>query len=107
MVTIILVILAALFKSVADTLEHHFDTSVFKKLKPELWDPDRSTVKTWWITHYKIDPWHVANSMFIVSFILAAILNTLTWKWYLQLLVLGTVFNLVFEVFYSKILRRV
>lgn len=102
----ILILLAAIFKAVADTLAHHFDTSVFKGKNTAFWNPlhpDNDKVKK--IGGYPLDAWHLANSAMIFSFILAAIFNDLPFLWWLQLIGFGVLFNLVFVLFYDKILR--
>lgn len=108
MVTIILIALAAVFKAVADTLDDHFDTSVFKNKNPAVWDANYSEVQEWWITGYKPDPWHIANTLMIVCFILAAIFNDWGGKiqWWVQLIGFGVEYNVVFGLFYTHILRR-
>lgn len=112
MITIILILLSAIFKAVADTLQHHFDTSVFKYLTPKFWNPIESYkyVKFLPLTKYRPDAWHLSNSAMIICFICAVAVNDLYkhWNlpWWVYLLVLGAGFNIVFEIFYSKILRK-
>lgn len=110
MLSLLFVILAAIFKAVSDTLEHHFDTSVFRKLRVGFWDPDHSTAKFLPFTKYKVDAWHISNTILIVFFMAAivfwktALFGLGNWIW---IIVLGVLFNLVFNLFYNKILRRV
>jgi hypothetical protein len=107
--TLILITLAAIFKAIADTLDDHFDTSVFRSKNPLVWDANHSTVRKWWITNYKPDPWHICNSLLIVCFSAAIIVNDTDYfnvPWWADLIGIGLVFNLVFEVFYSKWLRK-
>jgi len=106
MITYTLIALAAIFKAVADTLDDHFDTSIFKKLPWQVWDANRATTKTFWITGYKIDPWHICGTLVVTCFALAVIFNDLTYNWKWQLLIIGTEYNLVFGFFYTHILRR-
>ena len=90
---------AAFFKAVADTLAHHFDTSVFRrKWNSPFWNPmhrHNDAVKK--IFGYPLDAWHLANSAMIICFLLP-----FGWK----MVILGIVFNLAFNLFYNKILRR-
>ena len=105
--SILFIILAAIFKAIADTLVHHFDTSVFKYKDRRFWDPSIS----WQYAHrlrftsYPVDGWHISNSAMIVSFCLAIVFHHPVLKWWLELLIAGTLFNLVFNIFYNKILR--
>lgn len=108
MITAILILLAAICKAVADTLYHHYDTSVFASLNPKFWNPVVSCnyVKFLPFTKYRPDAWHIANSAMIVSFITAAVVrDSVFHSWLINLVMLGVVFNLVFGVFYDKILK--
>jgi hypothetical protein len=105
-ITVILISLAAIFKAVADTLDDHFDTSIFKRLPWQLWDANRATTNKFWFTGYKFDPWHICNSLLIICFSLAIIFNDLKTEWHWQLIIIGGVFNLTFNLFYTHILRR-
>jgi len=107
MITALLIVLAAISKAVADTLYHHYDTSVFANLNPKWWNPVVSCnhVKFLPFTKYRPDAWHVANSIMIVAFILAVVLHiSFTYCW-LEMLIYGAGFNIVFSLFYDKIFR--
>lgn len=107
MITLPLILLAAIMKAVADTLMFHYDTSVFKHLTPKFWNPVESYkyVKPLPFTKYKPDGWHLANSGLIICFIAAAVFHDIHLKWYFVLPALGVLFNLTFNLFYNKILR--
>jgi len=109
MITTILIILAAIFKAIADTLQHHFDTSVFKKLNPKWWNPVVSCDYVGFLplTKYRPDAWHLANSGMIICFITAASINdSVISFWLINVVGIGVIFNLIFLLFYSKILRK-
>ena len=106
MITALFIILAAICKAIADTLQHHFDTSVFKKLNPKLWNPVVScdNVKFLPFTKYRPDAWHLANSGMIICFIAAASISDSIFSfWLINFVMLGIIFNLIFELFYGKI----
>lgn len=107
MITILFIVLAGISKAIADTLSHHFDTSVFKNKNPFIWDPDRSTAKFFPFTKYRMDPWHFANSLMIFSFVAAIAFRDLYYHWAIIIAGLGVIFVIVFNLFYDKILRRV
>jgi hypothetical protein len=111
------IILSALFiclagfsKAVADTLTHHFETSVFKNKDRRFWDPAISWKYARYLkfTRYKIDAWHLANSGMIISFCTAVATNCIHdhLHWLLRLIIAGTLFNLSFNLFYNKLLRK-
>lgn len=108
MISLSFILLAAIFKAIADTLQFHFDTSVFKKLPKQFWNPAESYkyVKFIPLTKFRPDSWHLANSGMIVSFILAVIFYEQQLKWVWELLIGGTAFNIMFGLFYDVILRR-
>lgn len=97
--SLILVALAGFFKAVADTLADHFDTSIFKKLNPKFWHKATSSEYAKRIFGYKLDGWHLANSLMIFSFVAAASDSLI------DFIILGVLFNIVFNLEYNKILR--
>jgi len=109
MITALLIILAAICKAIADTLYHHYDTSVFANLNPKWWNPVVSCnyVKFLPFTKYRPDAWHLANSIMIIAFIASVVL-------YLPILnrkvfdftLYGLAFNLVFNLNYNHILLK-
>jgi hypothetical protein len=107
MITLLFIALAGLFKSVADTIQHHYYDSYFQRFNQRFWNPALSWkyVKTVPFTKYRPDAWHLSNSLMVISFCLAAVLNDLYWHWVLQLVVAGLVFNIVFNTFYNRIWR--
>jgi hypothetical protein len=106
MITALLIVLAAIFKALADTLQHHFDTSVFSKLNQKFWNPVVSCnyVRFLPFTKYRPDAWHLANSGMIICFIAAASISDSIFSfWLINFVMLGIIFNLIFELFYGKI----
>lgn len=108
MIPAILIIFAALCKAVADTLQWHFDSSVFRKLNPYFWNPWQSATRVHFMrfTRYRPDAWHFANSGMICCFISAAALDKLNLHWCWQVIAGGVLFNVAFEIFFSKVLRK-
>jgi hypothetical protein len=94
--SLVFIILAAICKAVADTIAHHYDTSIFRGKK--FFNPEIQGKKLPF-TNYPFDGWHVANSLMIFFFCLAVF--WFTWK----LLLSGALFIIVFNLFYNKILR--
>ena len=105
MIALACIILAAICKAVADQVDHHFGESVFKNLNPEFWDRDISQDKAKRIFGYKLDAWHLFLSVMIVLMILAIVLHENKLPWYWELLIGGAVWNLIFNLFYNKLLR--
>lgn len=103
----VLIVLAAFFKAVADTLQHHFGTSVFRYLDPRFWNAEISWQYAHFLkfTRYRLDGWHLANSGMIVSFI-GAVAAAPAFPWWVILPVGGLLFNGTFALFYDHILRK-
>jgi hypothetical protein len=105
MITAILILFAAICKAMADTLDHHFDTSIFRN-KPRKWFDPNVIIKTApKIFNYPIDAWHISNSLMIASFILAAIFYEQKAAWYIEFSLYGLGFTMVFNIFYNRVFR--
>lgn len=91
--------LAAICNALMDTLEHHFDVSIFRNLNPKFWNPNVSWQYAYIIpfTKYKVDAWHLAKSLMIICLAFACA-NT----WYM-FIILGIIWNSVFNIFYNRI----
>jgi hypothetical protein len=108
MLTILFIAVAAIMKAAADTMTHHFSSSVFRWKDPRFWDPSVSWMHApllrW--TRYRLDAWHLANSLMVVCFAAAAVFHEAHLRWYWELLIAGVIYNVTFNRFYNKILRR-
>lgn len=104
----ILVVLCAFFKAVADTLTHHFDTSVFKWRDRRWWDPSVSWKYAGFLrfTRYRLDAWHLANSLQLAGWLAALATAPRSFPWWQVFAAGALLFILVFNLFYNKILRR-
>lgn len=96
--------IAAVCKALADTLADHFDTSIFKNKRHQFWDKAISSDHAKRVFNYKIDAWHLANSLMIVAFITGIYFKP-PYEWYYFIPAAGTLFNMVFNTFYNKIFR--
>ena len=108
MIAALFIILAAMMKALADTLAHHFDTSIFKWKDKRFWKPDVSSEWAHKIFSYKVDAWHLSNSAMIVFMIAAITLHRydkLQLAWYYELVIGGLLWNGIFNTFYNKIFR--
>lgn len=101
----IYLILAAIFNSIMDTLTHHFNTSVFKRLNSKWWNPNESwQYNNNFLGVVRLDAWHLFKFGMIGSICMAMIS-------YHQILgnfsifVLPIIWSASFELFY-KLLRK-
>jgi len=115
--------LAAFFNAVMDTLAHHYYTSIFndKKYDRQFYNPalsDHSYIIP--NTKYKCDAWHLSKSSMIICqatsncciFVVGVQLIPETSIWIIGLdvsvlmIVLGFIWNGVFNLFYNKVLIK-
>lgn len=103
--------LAAAGKAVADTLWHHYYSSIFRNYNEKYWNPQVSWkyVKFIPLTKYRPDAWHIANSVMIFAFVAAAVYfrnvrDDIGFIW--AFVIIGGLFNLIFNFFYNIILRK-
>jgi len=124
--SILLFMIAAASNAVMDTLVHHYTTSVFWNKNATFWDPSIS----WKNKYVDSDPtkpqrsipvaftdaWHCFKSIMIVCLcatiaLVGYIAHTATIElpWYcfvLMFCVSGCLWNVVFSLFYDRILRK-
>lgn len=120
----ILVILAAVFNAVMDTLIHHHPTSVFKSHKTGFWadaletswknkyidgNPMKGHKKLFWIINVPdafTDGWHLSKSLMIIALIASIVLYNPLFGIWIDFFALGLTWNLTFNFFYNVILRK-
>lgn len=102
MIAAALILLAAICKAIADTLDHHFDLSVFKNKPRSFWDPNIVHKTGKQIFGYPIDAWHLLNSAMIVCFITAIAIHKPVLAWYFEIPIGGVWFIVVFNTFYNR-----
>jgi hypothetical protein len=90
------------FKAVADTIQHHYDRSIF--YGNDFFNPlvQGAIVP---FTKYPFDAWHISNSGMIGCFILAACLGRKN-EFILKFLITSILFILTFNLFYNQILIK-
>lgn len=99
---ILIICLAAICKAFADTLDHHFDTSIFKKWNRKYFDPNVIQKTTRQIFGYPVDGWHIANSIQYCSWIILAVkFYKPVFAWHFDGVIIGTIFIAVFNSFYN------
>jgi hypothetical protein len=130
MISIILIALAAICNAVMDICSHHYYYSVLTRFDSKFWNASTSWANKYvngqpangrvkWLGGIMnkpvqlTDAWHLFKSLMIV-FLISAIpfcpsneFGLPEWIYYLLVIgVGGTVWNLVFNLFYNRILRK-
>lgn len=107
--------LAAYFNAVMDTLQFHFDRSVFSHKDPNFWNPAKSwqAAKFFPGTKYRMDAWHLFKSAMIVSSALSAVVLlygldfVMPWWGYPGILIVyGVVWIATFNAFFDVLLLK-
>jgi hypothetical protein len=118
MVSIIFIILAAIFYSIQWTLQFHYNESYFVRLNPKFWDPQIS-----WTNKYKnndpkqgekffgsttflvmlSDGFHFFQTLFLTCIFIAIGLNShLTPYKLVDIILLKSLFSIIFEILFKK-----
>ena len=121
MISLILVMLAAICNAVIDVVSFHYAKSVFSKLNRQWWDPyvswknkyvnwdgGKRTEKTIWGIKYPTaltDAWHFFKSTMLTLVILAIVLYKPFINPFIDFVVIGIGWNVAFNLFYNRIFR--
>jgi len=104
--TILIVVLAAVCKAISDTLDHHFDTSVFRDRPRRTWDPNQIHRSVKMIFGYPLDAWHIVNSIQICLWLtLPFVFRGFFGEPVADYILLGFAHLITFNTFYNKIFR--
>ncbi len=107
--SLIFIVLAAVLNAVMDSVEYEtaYSRSIFSKYNPKWWLKTTSWeyVKFLPFTKYRPDAWHLAKSGMIVFLCLAIVFFSTKGILLIDFLILGAVWNTVFNIFYNRIFR--
>lgn len=104
--TYILIALSAVCNAFMDIVENeNFHISVFKNLNQNFWYKRESWKHAKQVFKYKLDAWHLAKSSMIICWVLAIILYK-AFIPVIDFIVMGIIYNLVFNLFYNRILKQ-
>ncbi len=134
MISLLLVVLAAICNAVMDTISFHYKISIFTKFNPQWWNPAISW-KNKYVDYSKFaeytgkvsklekrifilnlfsikyptfltDAWHFFKSLMIVLLGFAIVLYVPVVNIYVDIILVGFAWNLTFNVFYNKIFKK-
>jgi hypothetical protein len=123
-VSVSLFVLAAICNAVMDISSHHFSESALRSFNPMWWnaevswknkyvdgDPKLGRRKIWRKINYPVqltDAWHFFKTLMIVLLALSVLSfsGEITGYFIVDLLIYGFAWNLPFNLFYNRILRR-
>ena len=104
----ILIVIAAIANACMDRVETfiHFNDSVFRKLNPRFYSKMDSSEHARKVLNYKIDFWHLCKSIMICSLLAIPFVHNTLFHPLIDYVIFGLLYNITFELFYSKILRK-
>lgn len=113
MISLFLLILAAVCNAFMDNTAHHWYKSVFRKLNPDFWNPNVSCNTAYIVplTGWKFDLWHICKSLMIILICASIVLYVPIFaigdvfaETVIDFVILGCFWNLTFNLFYNHIL---
>lgn len=112
MISLLFFCVAGFLNAVMDTLQFHFDKSIFSSFSNSFWNPANSWKNKYnyspkwlfsgpfvWIT----DGWHLAKFLMLICLVLAVVFYSPIITFWLDIVLFYLGFTIVFELFYSKI----
>lgn len=102
------IILAAIASACADRVETtiHFNASIFSHLNPKWWSKvGAADIKKIPFTNYPPNFWHLCKSTMICSLLATPFFYHILIHPIVDYVIFGVVYNVVFEQFYSHILK--
>ena len=116
MISLILIIIAAICNAVCDTLKDHFPVSIFSRLNQQWWNPneswknkyvyDKQTNWKKYIPDSLSDAWHCFKTIMIFSLIGAVVCYVPNYYNWVYFIVYGLNWNFSFNLFYNHILIK-
>jgi hypothetical protein len=100
------VFIAAVLNALMDRVENeNFSSSVFKGFNPKWWYKRESWKYAKKVFGWKYDAWHVAKSMMVISLAFAVVFyKPILGVW--DVLLIGSVWNVTFNLFYHRIFKK-
>jgi hypothetical protein len=125
MISFILIALAAILNASMDVCQFHYEKSFFVRFKKPMyfngaiswkkkyidWDKGDKRMKKWIFGLFNfpvafIDWWHFAKSGMIILLVFAIVVYNPVFNLLLDFIAMGIIWNLFFNVFYNRILRK-
>lgn len=107
MISIILLSIAAILNAFMDRIDdENIHQSIAKNWNWKFWYKRESDKYAKMIGGYRLDGWHITKSLMIITISLCAVLHKPVFVWWIELIISGIVWNLVFNVFYNKIFYK-
>ncbi len=107
MISLLFITLSAICNAICDNIKDHWYKSIFNRYNPKFWNPAVSwIIKPIRYTGYKLDSWHIFKSGMIIFLCFGIVFYKPIFNWYFDIIILSTLWNLTFDIFYSKLLNK-
>lgn len=106
MVAYLFVAFAAFFNACMDAWENeNFHESIFKNWNQKFWYKRESWKYARKIFGYRLDAWHIAKSCMVICIGLAIGFMDLPHQWWVKLITIGVIWNVVFVTVYHYLFK--
>jgi len=100
-------IIAAILNAFMDRVENEsFYESIFANWNEKFWYKRTSWKYAKKIFSWKMDGWHIAKSLMIISLVMAMVKYTVFYNWWVDLIMAGALWNVTFNIFYNKLFKK-
>ncbi len=110
MISLILVFIAAFLNAIMDNITHHWYKSVFNDVEfdANFWNPEISWKNKYVNQSFDFfsDAWHMCKSIMIVLLALAIVFHSSIVNWFVDIILIGVVWNVSFNWAYNHYLNR-
>lgn len=101
------IILAAILNAFMDRVENeNFYESIFRNWNEKFWYKRVSWKYAKKIFGWKLDAWHIAKSLMIISLVMAMVSYSVFHNWWVDVIIAGCLWNVFFNIFYNKLLKK-
>lgn len=107
MISLLFIMIASVMNAIMDRLENEsYFTSIFKDWNQKFWYKRESWKYAKVIFNYRIDGWHLCKSAMIVFIALAIITYKTLFNPFADFILIGFLWNTIFELMYDTILKK-
>lgn len=100
-------IIAAILNAFMDRIENeNFYESIFRNRSERFWYKRTSWKYAKVIFGWKLDAWHIAKSLMIISLMMAMVKYTVYYNWWVDVIMAGGLWIVTFNIFYNKLFKK-
>lgn len=101
------IVIAAILNAFMDRIENeNFYESIFRDWPERFWYKRTSWRFAKTIFGWKLDAWHIAKSLMIISLLMAMVKYEGFYNWWVDVIMAGGLWVVTFNIFYNKIFKK-